>query len=379
MNDRYLRHDLIDWFDQKLVTSMNALVIGAGAVGNEVIKNLCLLGVGQIRIVDFDRIEIHNLTRSVLFTEEDIGKSKAEVAATAAGRLNPDCVVEGVVGDFWHKVRFSELANSSVVFCCVDNFEARLRLNRLCELIGVDLVNIGIDSRYVSVDIFPFRRDPDSACYECNLPTSVYQRVAERYSCGWLKKVSFEEKKIPTTVITASFAGALATSMFLHSFKEDADPGALRIFFDTIGYTLSKCALPMNQSCVCCSTRRSQTILVSGSRRVDQALPWLKQLDPDVTITTSDPLLTAWETPNCATCSADQLDECLALAADFDDSQTVCSKCGLRQRLAVINYQFSACELVEKYRGQMLPGKYVEVADRESRIIVELWDGESDE
>ena len=54
---RYLRHDLIDWFDQQLLKSTKALVIGAGAIGNEVVKNLALLGVGAITIVDFDSID----------------------------------------------------------------------------------------------------------------------------------------------------------------------------------------------------------------------------------------------------------------------------------------------------------------------------------
>src|SRR5947208_560139 len=101
MTDRYLRHDLIDWFDQDLLKRLRVLVVGAGAVGNEVIKNLVLLGVGAIRIVDFDHIEVHNLTRSVLFSEADVGKSKAEVAAAAAQRLDPNCKVEAITGDFW--------------------------------------------------------------------------------------------------------------------------------------------------------------------------------------------------------------------------------------------------------------------------------------
>ena len=71
----------------------------------------------------------------------------------------------------------------------LDNFEARLRLNLLCWIAGVDWINAAIDSRYVTVESFPFaqlaRSDAEiPACYECGLPPSVYQRIAERYSCG---------------------------------------------------------------------------------------------------------------------------------------------------------------------------------------------------
>ena len=63
-------------------------VIGAGAVGNEVIKNLALLGVGEIYIFDLDKVEEHNLTRSVLFRDTDIGQSKSIVAAQRAMELD---------------------------------------------------------------------------------------------------------------------------------------------------------------------------------------------------------------------------------------------------------------------------------------------------
>ena len=76
---RYARHRLVDWFDQDEVGAVRALVVGAGAIGNEVLKNLALLGVRHLTIVDLDHIEVHNLTRSVLFRESDVGRSKAEV------------------------------------------------------------------------------------------------------------------------------------------------------------------------------------------------------------------------------------------------------------------------------------------------------------
>ena len=83
--------NLLSWFKKDKVKNARVLVAGAGALGNEVVKNLALFGVGHIYIVDFDRIELSNLTRSVLFREDDAYNHdyKAVVAAKrrAAGEV----------------------------------------------------------------------------------------------------------------------------------------------------------------------------------------------------------------------------------------------------------------------------------------------------
>ncbi|MGL4498296.1 MAG: HesA/MoeB/ThiF family protein, partial [Planktothrix sp.] len=86
---RYGRHYLIDWWNQTKLKNSRVLVAGSGALGNEVLKNLALVGVGKITIIDFDTVSITNLTRSVLFRESDVGLPKVEVARQRALEINP--------------------------------------------------------------------------------------------------------------------------------------------------------------------------------------------------------------------------------------------------------------------------------------------------
>ncbi|MDB5324887.1 MAG: UBA/THIF-type binding protein, partial [Phycisphaerales bacterium] len=81
---RFDRFKLIGWWDQRRLSEAKVLVIGAGALGNEIIKNLALLGVGHVVIADKDTIENSNLSRSVLYRADDTGQMKATTAAVAA-------------------------------------------------------------------------------------------------------------------------------------------------------------------------------------------------------------------------------------------------------------------------------------------------------
>jgi molybdopterin-synthase adenylyltransferase len=260
---RYSRHKLLEWFDQQQISSTRALVVGAGAIGNEVLKNLALLGVGHLDICDLDTIEVHNLTRSVLFRESDVGQSKAAVAARAVQDLLPEARVRAMHGDLGRMFVPSDLKSYTVVFSCLDNFEARLQLDALCFLAGVDVVSGAIDARYASVEIYPYRASRKTACYSCNLPLGAYQRVAERYSCGWLRRIGHVERKVPTTAITSSVAGALMVSWGLRLGAATTFKGSQRLLHDTFTGEARSSELQKNSQCPSCSLIHSEVISLS--------------------------------------------------------------------------------------------------------------------
>src|SRR5438105_429320 len=97
--DRYKRQEMIRGWNPQVVRTANVMVVGAGTTGNEVTKNLTLLGISRITVVDMDRVEEVNLSRSVLFRDGDIGQPKAEVVAKRAIELNPDVELEGLTAN----------------------------------------------------------------------------------------------------------------------------------------------------------------------------------------------------------------------------------------------------------------------------------------
>ncbi len=204
--DRYSRLRLIAWWDQEKLARARVLVVGAGALGNEVLKNLALLGVGHVQVVDFDHIETSNLTRSVLFRDSDLGRAKADVAAQAASEMNPDVHVVGRCENIITDVGLGIFRDADVVIGCLDNREARLWVNRCCWKVGTPWVDGGIQEINGVAKVFA---PPHGACYECAMTENDYRLISLRYSCPLLKQEDIAAGKVPTAPTIASIVGGL--------------------------------------------------------------------------------------------------------------------------------------------------------------------------
>ncbi|HJZ13191.1 MAG TPA: ThiF family adenylyltransferase, partial [Acidobacteriota bacterium] len=216
--DRYQRLRLIRWWDQDRLHAARVLVLGAGALGNEVCKNLALLGLGSIWIVDFDKIETSNLTRSALFRAQDVGGWKAEVLAERARQLNPDCAVTPLRVDARYELGLGFLSQMDVIFGCLDNREARYYMNRNCYLLEKLFIDGGLDALNGSVTVF---KPPQTPCYECTLSNIDRLELQKRISC--LKADAAEVKQhVPTAPTIASIVGGLQVQIavrFLHGLE----------------------------------------------------------------------------------------------------------------------------------------------------------------
>ncbi len=203
---RFDRFEAIKWWDQDRLRAARVLVVGAGALGNEVIKNLALLGVGRLAIVDMDHIEAANLCRSVLFRPSDEGKLKATVAAEAARDLYPDLDAVDLVGNVCADIGLGWFRWADVVVGCLDNREARLFVNRACAGVARPWVDGGIDVLQGVVRGFA---PPESACYECTMGAADWELVNQRRSCSLIARQAAENAGAPTTPTAASVIGAI--------------------------------------------------------------------------------------------------------------------------------------------------------------------------
>ena len=204
--DRLGTFEFISWWEREKVRNARVMVVGAGALGNEVIKNLALMGIGNIYIVDFDKIEAANLSRSILFREKDSGREKAKLAAARAKEINPDVNVQYLHGDVTTDIGLGVFRRMDVVIGCLDNREARLAVNRFTYWMNKPWVDGAIQELLGLVRVFV---PGDGACFECTLTEQARRDLALRYSCPLLARQNILLGKVPTTPTIASIIGAM--------------------------------------------------------------------------------------------------------------------------------------------------------------------------
>jgi molybdopterin/thiamine biosynthesis adenylyltransferase len=202
--DRFASLRLIkDWDQEKLLRS-TVLVVGAGAIGNEVLKNLALVGIGTIFIIDLDRIEISNLSRSILYRAGDKNRWKAEIAAERVMEINDQIRAIPLVADVIHEVGTGLYRHMDVVIGCLDNREARMAVNRACWRANKPWVDGALNLLDGLVRVFI---PPDGSCYECGMTDQDYQLIHINYSCK--PGAAITGGRVPTTPTAASIIGGM--------------------------------------------------------------------------------------------------------------------------------------------------------------------------
>ena len=176
---RYAAHSQLAEFGdagQSILTQSRILVIGIGGLGCPAAHYLTLGGVGSLTLMDFDVVDRRNLNRQTLFTADDVGRDKVEVAAATLRQYNPDVHIRTVRDRFVHTQThdpfLSMIKEQDCVVDASDNFATRRAVNRACRKAGLPWI-MGAAIRYEG-QLACFR--PDGPCYEC-----VYGDVVDAF------------------------------------------------------------------------------------------------------------------------------------------------------------------------------------------------------
>lgn len=216
--DKYSRLRLIPWWNQDRLSNAAVMVVGAGAIGNELIKDLALLGIGRILIIDMDKIENTNLTRSVLYRAKDVGRYKAEVAAERASEMNPDVKAKAFVANIIDDIGLGVFRRMNVVLGGLDNREARLAINQSCYKVNNPWIDGAIEALNGFARVFT---PPDGACYECTMTETDWKLINKRKSCALLTHEQMAEGKIPTTPTSSAIVAGVQVQEMLKLLHSD--------------------------------------------------------------------------------------------------------------------------------------------------------------
>ncbi len=322
--DRLGTFEFISWWEREKVRQAKIMIIGAGALGNEVIKNLSLMGVGNLFIVDFDKIEAANLSRSVLFRETDNNRSKAEVAAARAKSVNPQVHVQYVNGDVTTQLGLGIFRRMDAVIGCLDNREARLAVNRFCYWVNKPWVDGAIQELLGLVRVF---KPGEGACYECTLTEQALRDLSMRYSCPLLARQNILLGKVPTTPTIASIIGAMQSQEALKLIHDlPTEPGKVT-HFNGMTNEMHTTAYSPREDCESHWTYGEVTELPARAERTTLAdLLRIARADlgADALIELDQELVLSLECPNCHT-----VEEILRPLSEVTFEAGHCPTCGI--------------------------------------------------
>lgn len=158
--ERYNRHLIIDGFDQeKQLKLKNAkvLVIGAGGLGCPVIQYIVAAGVGTLGIVDGDVVSLTNLQRQILFTEAEIGISKAEITASKMSKLNSETKIH-TYNCFLNDEMADELfPKYDIIIGCTDNYDSRYCIDKMTKKHNIPFVHGSIHEFEGQLSVFNYK------------------------------------------------------------------------------------------------------------------------------------------------------------------------------------------------------------------------------
>ncbi len=339
--DRFSRFRLIPWWDQHRLGACRVLVIGAGALGNEILKNLALLGFRNIVVVDLDRIEESNLSRSVLFRATDIGLSKSEAAAKGVRELAPDAVVQPFNGNIAQDIGFGLFFWADVILAGLDNREARLWINRAAWKANRPWIDGAIEGINGVARVFLPGTPP---CYECTLGETDWMLLERRMSCNLLVREPQPEGKVPTTPTVSSIIAGIQVQEAVKLLHELPALGGRGYVFEGLNHTSYVVEYTENPDCMSHYVAEKVTELpeCSADLTLDDLLQRARHdlAAEDALVEFSRDIVHRLECPNCGA-----VEDVLAPVGSISLDRGKCPRDGTVRRVITVHNYSGGSEL----------------------------------
>ena len=180
---------------QQKLKKASVLIIGIGGLGSSVVQYLNAAGVGKIGIVDYDKVELSNLNRQLIYKNSDIGKSKVDVASNYISELNSSTKIEIFEMRIDEKNLPNIIGDYDILADCTDNLETRLSINDVCTKFKKKSVVSAVGGFFGQIASFDSKDD------DLNNPNKTYRDL--------MKHQAFEEDSCDNIGTIGSVVGAM--------------------------------------------------------------------------------------------------------------------------------------------------------------------------
>lgn len=251
MNSRYCRQiPIIGKEGQKNLETSSILVIGSGGIGSPLLLYLAGAGVGRLGIIDFDSVDLSNLQRQILFTENDIGQNKAIQASKHLNDFNSDIKIHTYPEKLTLTNAKDIFKKYDLIIDGSDNFQTRYLTNDICCQLNLPLISVSIFQSQIQIVVI----DPKEACYRCIFPTPPPPNIIQNCSISGIIGAN--------AGIAGSMAASIAIQIITHSSKK---------FFNKVikincnDYSINKFDFAKLSECDSCSKKLISWPAISNS------------------------------------------------------------------------------------------------------------------
>ncbi len=250
--DRYSRQQLIPGWDQAKLDNSTAIIVGVGAIGSYVGTILVSSGIGKLIIIEYDTVEISNLNRQLLFHEEDIGESKAEIAAKKLKVINPSIDIN-YLNMKMEDVPVSTYEEADVIIGCLDTFIGRRWINSMALRVGKPLILGGMFAFLGNVQVMI----PDiTPCFECQplIPEEELAQACTPFGDERKKDRDELEEELPLPAVAtlSSIIGGLMAQEALKILLNLGTNIDNYLFYDGLNNAITILTLAKNKECPAC-------------------------------------------------------------------------------------------------------------------------------